>query len=144
MAHDVFKFVAVKRIVAEHPIGSGIDVVYEPGDDVPAGEWGRSADNLIEVGKIMRVAVLVSDENDSPEGRAGDTSPPPASEKTADEVNAETADEPPPASSPDATPEWPKDHGKGDYELSDGSHVYGQNKARAAQEALDNQGGDGA
>ena len=143
MAHDVFKFVAVKRITAEHPIGSGISVTYEPGDEVPAGDWGRATANLIDVGKIQRVATLVSDANDSPKGRAGaPASPPPAPEKTADEVNAETAGEPPPASSGYAA--WPQDLGKGQYELSDGSQVYGKNKALAAQAALDNEGSDAA
>lgn len=146
MAHNVFKFVAVKQITAEHPMGSGIHVTYEPGDEVPANEWGRATDNLVEVGKIQRIAVLVPDEDDLPQG-AAETSPLPPSEKTADEVNAETANEPPPASA--GGDEWPRDLGKGQYELSDGSHVYGKNKAQAAQDALgipatSNEGGDGA
>lgn len=146
MAHDVFSYVAIKKITAEHPIGSGIDVTYEPGDEVPANEWGRATDNLVEVGKIMRVVRSVSDESDVVRG-AAETSPSPASEQTADEVNAETANEPPPASA--GGDEWPRDLGKGQYELSDGSHVYGKNKAQAAQDALgipatSNEGGDGA
>lgn len=134
MAHNVFKFIAVKEIKAEHPIGSGIIVTYGPGDDVPANEWGRATDNLIEVGKIQRVAVLVADEDDLRQGAVPDDSPLPSSERTADEVNAETANEPPPASSEEG---WPRDHGRGDYELSDGSHVYGKNKAESAQAELD-------
>lgn len=139
MAHNVFRFIAVKQITAEHPLGSGIHVTYEPGDEVPANEWGRATDNLIEVGKIQRVALLVPDDDDPPQGAGAENSPlPAASERTAEEVNAATAGEEPPSSAGTA---WPRDLGKGQYELSDGSQVYGKNKAQAAQEALTG-GGD--
>ncbi len=83
---------------------------------------------------MQRVAVLVSDEDDVPEGAAAESGPLSSSERSADEVNAETAGEPAPASSGEG---WPRDLGKGQYELSDGSQVYGKNKAQAAQDALD-------
>ncbi len=60
----VYKFFAVKPIVAEHPIGSGLIVTYQPGEEVPASEWGRAADNLVELGKIARVAFNVGEDVD--------------------------------------------------------------------------------
>lgn len=141
MAHNVFRFVAVKRITAEHPMGSGIEVTYEPGDEVPANEWGRATDNLIEVGKIQRIAVLVSDDDDSLQGAELDAGSLQSSEKAADQVNAEQAGEPLPLSAGEG---WPHNLGKGQYELSDGSKVYGKNKAEAAQAALDGDQEDGA
>lgn len=54
MAETIWRYKAIKPIRAEHPIGSGIIVVYEPGDDVPAGDWGASASWLVERDKIMR------------------------------------------------------------------------------------------
>lgn len=134
MPHNEFRYVAVKKFVAGHPPGSGEEVTYEIGDEVPAGEWGRAAGMMVESGKIVRQAFLVADPGD-PVGAGFFGSPHPSTEKTVQEVNQETD----PASRPDPRQgsEWPKDHGKGDYELSDGSHVYGKNKAIAAQEVLD-------
>lgn len=60
----IYRYFAVKPISAEHPIGSGEIVKYEPGQEVPAGEWGRAAANLVEMGKIARVAFNVDDNDD--------------------------------------------------------------------------------
>lgn len=57
----IYKYFAVIPIKAEHPVGSGIVVEYVQGDEVPASDWGRAADNLVELGKIQRVAFNVED-----------------------------------------------------------------------------------
>lgn len=64
MPEIVFSYVAVKPIRAEHPVGSGIIVEYAPGDVIPAGEWGRAADNLVELGKAARLAINVMTEDE--------------------------------------------------------------------------------
>lgn len=56
----VYKYFAVKPIRAAAPDG-GV-VTYEPGQEVPASDWGRAADNLVEMGKIARVAFNVDDD----------------------------------------------------------------------------------
>lgn len=60
----IYRYFAVKPIRAEHPIGSGTIVDYKPGEEVPAGDWGRAADNLVELGKAARVAFNVPEEGD--------------------------------------------------------------------------------
>lgn len=135
MPHNEFHFIAQKKFMAVHPPGSGIEVVYEIGDDVPAGEWGRAAEMMVESGKLARQAYLVSDPGDEPQG-AVPGSPLPPTEQSAVEVNAGTD----PSFAPDARPgsEWPKrTERKGFFLLSDGSTLYGKNKAVAAQDALD-------
>ncbi len=134
MPHNEFRYIAVKGFTAAHPPGSGIEVTYGPGDKVPAGEWGRAADTLTESGKIIRTAVIVADPEDPP--AAFSEPPAPSTEKTAVEVNAasDPAFAPDPVFADDAP--YPRNHGRGRYELSDGTFVYGQNKAAEAQDAL--------
>ena len=62
----LYKYFAIKPISAEHPVGSGIVVDYQPGQEVPASDWGRAADNLVELGKVARVAFNVPSEGDPP------------------------------------------------------------------------------
>lgn len=57
----VYKYFAIKPIRAEHPVGSGEIVNYQPGQEIPASDWGRAADNLVELGKAARVAFNVPD-----------------------------------------------------------------------------------
>lgn len=135
MPHNEFRYIALKKFVAAHPPGSGIEVTYEIGDPVPAGEWGRAASMMVESGKLTVQAILVPDPGDDLQG-AVPGSPLPSSEKTALEVNAETD----PHTVPDARQgeEWPKRTEKqGFYLLSDGTEVYGKNKAVAAQIELE-------
>lgn len=135
MPHNEFRYVAAKKFVAGHPPGSGIEVTYEIGDDVPAGDWGRAAAMMVESGKIDRLVIQVADPGDEVVG-AVPGSPAASTEKPAHVVNAETD----PLSKPDPRQghEWPKrTERRGFYVLSDGSEVYGENKAVAAQEALE-------
>lgn len=60
----IYRYFAVKPIRAEHPVGSGEVVEYTPGQEVPASDWGRAADNLVELGKIARVAFNVEDDTE--------------------------------------------------------------------------------
>lgn len=66
--HVEFSFVAIKPLRAEHPVGSGKVVEYQPGDVIPASDWGRAADNLVERGKAAMLAVNVPDEDDLVDG----------------------------------------------------------------------------
>ena len=75
MPEIVFSYVAIKPLRAEHPVGSGIIVEYLPGDVIPAGEWGRAADNLVELGKAARLAVNVASEEDEVVGGGLDAAP---------------------------------------------------------------------
>ena len=68
-----YRYFAVKPLRAEHPVGSGLIVEYKPGEEVPAGEWGRAADNLVELGKAARVAFNVSEGDDVPAVAYGET-----------------------------------------------------------------------
>jgi hypothetical protein len=60
----IYRFFAIKPLRAEHPVGSGEIVEYKPGEEIPAGEWGRAADNLVELGKAARVAFNVEDDTE--------------------------------------------------------------------------------
>lgn len=60
----IYRYFAIKPIKAEHPVGSGEIVDYKPGEEIPAGEWGRAADNLVELGKAARVAFNVPEEGE--------------------------------------------------------------------------------
>lgn len=59
----IYRYFAIKPISAEHPVGSGTIVKYESGMEVPANEWGRATANLVEMGKIARVAFNVEDDD---------------------------------------------------------------------------------
>ncbi len=52
----VWGFKAIKPFNAEHPLGSGTLVHYDPGDEVPASDWGRAEGFMVEAGTIMRYA----------------------------------------------------------------------------------------
>lgn len=64
--HVEFSYVAIKPLRAEHPVGSGTIVEYQPGEVIPASDWGRAADNLVERGKAAMMAVNVMDAEDMP------------------------------------------------------------------------------
>ena len=51
----VTTYYARKPLRAEHPIGSGTIVEYQPGDVIPAGEWGASANWLVENGRAAEM-----------------------------------------------------------------------------------------
>jgi hypothetical protein len=57
----IYRYFAVKPLRAEHPVGSGEIVNYQPGDEIPGNDWGRATDNLVELGKAARVAFNVED-----------------------------------------------------------------------------------
>lgn len=146
MVDIVYSFVAVKPITAEHPIGSGTIVTYQPGDRIPAGEWGRAADNLLELGKIVRLAENIGMEKieETPRAQAGPgpglsdpthaylafegVSPISVSDDEEDEDDALHVTE---------DSEWPAAGNGGWYTLSDGSRVRGKDAAYEAQAALE-------
>jgi hypothetical protein len=125
-----FGYKAIKPITAEHPIGSGEIVTYNPGEEVPAGDWGRAADSLVENGKIMRYARNVYEA-----GEVGGQAAP--------AVEDAGAASPSPEDNPDwpgqtgETVTYPLNQGRGNYLLSDGTRVRGKDKAQAAQAELD-------
>ena len=65
--HVIYRYFAVKPIRAEHPIGSGTVVEYQPGAEIPGSDWGRAIDNLVELGKAARVAFNVPDDGEEVE-----------------------------------------------------------------------------
>jgi hypothetical protein len=158
---DVF-YVAVKPIKAEHPVGSGTVVDYQPGDVIPAGEWGRAADNLVELGKAARMAINVPDDNEdlSALGQLRGAAVPAGhglSDPThaylalegvdtgtigpAEDEEAEPEAEPDEAEAEeedqsDMSHSYPEHTGGGWYTLSDGSRVRGEENAVAAEAAL--------
>jgi hypothetical protein len=154
MPHIVFSYVAVKPIKAEHPIGSGLIVDYEPGDVIPAGEWGRAADNLVELGKAAMMAINVPDDGeDWPSvGQLPDPAAPTGhglSDPTHSYLNYEGVErdavQPVSEDEPEAEEEedqgdmshsFPEHTGGGWYTLSDGSRVRGEDAATAAEAAL--------
>ena len=152
MAEIAFGFKAVKPIRAEHPIGSGKIVEYGPGDEVPAGDWGRAADALVENGKLMRYAMNVYGPGEfggsAPPVEGGASAPPdgpphpdwPGTPEFTPE--ADVAEEDPEvkeerlAEAGEGEP-FPQHQGGGYFLLSDGSQVRGKQKAFAAQAQLD-------
>ncbi len=116
----VSSYYARKPLRAEHPVGSGSIVEYQVGDVIPAGEWGASAEWLVENGKaaLMMDNVWVDDE--------GASGPPVATQVRphhiigADEVEVE----------------FPHHEGAGWYRLSNGEKVRGKEDAIAAEAAL--------
>ena len=151
MVDIAFSYVAVKPITAEHPIGSGTIVTYQPGDVVPAEDWGRAADNLVELEKIVRLAVNIGLENvETPRAQAG---PGPGLSdpthaylayegKAPLSLESEATDEPEDEVEEDALhvteeSEWPAAGSGGWWTLSDGSRVRGKAAAHEAQAALE-------
>lgn len=125
-----YTFVAVVPFKAEHPIGSGTVVTYNPGDTFPGEEWGNAAHNLVEVGKAVRLAVNVADAG----GSQVAVTPPASTEKPADEVNREREEL--------TVTGYPHKGGGGWWTLSDGSRVRGEDEALEAQKALDEGGSE--
>lgn len=122
-----YTFVAVRPFQAEHPIGSGTVVQYNPGDQFPGEEWGNAAHNLVEVGKAVRLAVNIVGGG----GSLAAVAPPAveSTELTAQEVNA--------ATSGDEVTSYPVPGKAGWFELSDGSKIRGEEAALEAQSELD-------
>ena len=162
MAHIEFDWVAKKPLRAEHPPGSGTVVEYEPGDRVPANDWGQAAHHLEANDKIAQVAINVADPGDDVAGARGPGLPPyglsdptsqflayegksplsleePALEDPADEAgdDAEADDDGDPDDVIVDAAGFPQHQGGGVYTLSDGSQVRGKRRAEAAQVALD-------
>lgn len=124
-----YTFVAVSPFQAEHPIGSGQIVQYQPGDEFPGADWGNAAHNLVEVGKAVRLAINVGGSSEMvPAG-------PPAiseTEKTVEEVNLEQEES-------QVTSYYPIQGNAGWWTLSDGSKVRGEDEAMMAQAELDSE-----
>ena len=135
-----YTYFAAKPIMAVHPPDSGIEVQYQPGDEIPASEWGRAADNLVEAGKAFRAAknVWVDDPTTEQEGDGQGISSA-AGESALPDTNTEEPNE---SSAPDVADAaqdpgaFPTHQGGGFYLLSDGSTVKGKQKAFAAEAAL--------
>lgn len=164
MAHIEFDWIAKKPLRAEHPLGSGTIVEYQPGDRVPANDWGQAAHHLEANDKIAQVAINVADPGDDVAG-ARDPSPPPyglsdptrqflayegqapvaLEEPTLEPDDGEDADETALADEldddveKDAAVGFPVHQGGGMYELSDGSTVRGKQRAVEAQQQLDSE-----
>ena len=128
----VWGYKAIKPITAWH---NEREVTYQPGEEVPAGEWkGAAVDALVENGKIMRYATNVYAPGDFAEdaplieaeavGERMDGGELPA-DVVAEDVGAGGAGS------------YPIALGGGSYELSDGQKVKGKAKALAAQAQLD-------
>lgn len=145
----IWGFKAVRPFDAEHPVGSGKMVHYDPGDEVPASDWGRAEGFMVEAGTIMRYARDIatvpnplppppdpSTQLDPPVPTANDVPPEPepvAEEQGDGDQETETA---PDIEVPeDAT--FPHGAGGGWFVLSDGERVRGKAAAIAAQAALD-------
>jgi hypothetical protein len=123
-------FYARKPLRAEHPIGSGTIVEYKPGDVIPAGEWGPAANWLVENG---RAAEMFDNVWVDEEGASG---PPPDTQvREHSLINAGDMHQSGPPSQHEGEG-FPRHHGAGHYELSDGSRVRGKEDAIAAQAAL--------
>lgn len=116
-----YTYIAAKPIRAEHPVGSGTIVDYKPGDVIPAEEWGRAADALVEMGKAFRTAMNVF----SPETNTG-------APMEAATVQVTVTD----GESVSAAGDFPRHVGAGVFELSDGSRVKGKAAAVDAEFAL--------
>ncbi len=122
---QTFRYFAVKPLKAEHPIGSGTIVDYKVGEEIPAGEWGRSTDWLVENGKAVRMADNVwSDDGDGPEPE------PPSQEPATDEERALAE------AVASGTAVYPIAAKAVWFTLSDGSKVRGREQAEAAEAAL--------
>jgi hypothetical protein len=135
MAEIQFGFKAIKPITALH---DGQEVTYQPGDEVPAGEWkGAAVEALIENEKLMRYATNVygAEELAELEGRVA------AIEQSLAGADSSASNAVAPAPEPtaafDGTGPFPRGPDGGFYELSDGSRVKGKAKALAAQAELD-------
>jgi len=142
----VATYYAQKPLRAEHPIGTGTIVEYAPGDVIPAGDWGASANWLVENGRaaVMYNSVWVDDEG-------GASAPPVEQTQPMNTALGEGAELGPPAAVHPFEGEeplvdenapyedgvnYPLHEGAGWYQLSDGNRVRGKVNAMAAQAAL--------
>jgi len=142
----VSTYYARKPLRAEHPIGSGTIVEYQPGDVIPAGEWGRSASALVENGRAVEMMDNVW--VDDGEGEAPTSLPPRAFAPAVRSQEGPVIDrsglydkEPEnPNVDKDAPVEegvtYPLHEGAGWYQLSNGEKVRGKDDATAAEAAL--------
>lgn len=148
---QVITYYAARPFKALHPPDeTGVVVQYNPGDVVPAEEWGASANWLKEAGKIFPTAenVWVDDLPQTvpaseqihaqhvPEGPYPPSGPDPALHPFEEEeplVNP-LVDENAPF---EKGVHYPLHEGAGWYQLSDGSRVRGKVNATAAEAALE-------
>lgn len=107
-----YTYIAIRPLDAEQPVGSGRVVHYDPGDIVPASDWGAAAASLLEMGRIERLAVNVDSHG----------------------VNEPSATQPHPPK-PDE-PEFPAHVGAGWYVLSNGTRIRGKVDAHTQQDEL--------
>lgn len=130
-------FKAIKPFDAEHPIGSGTMVHFEPGDEVPASDWGRAEGFMVEAGTIMRYARNVYEVQDPlpptevPSGAEAAPESVPATPGPEPDADSESAE------SGEAEDPFPRQLPAGWWLLSDGTKVRGKAAAVAAQSALD-------
>ena len=118
-----YTYIATFPITVEHPVGSGEIVRYEPGDVVPAGEWGAAAANLMEMGKIERLQVNVSPSGEVVKGTGTDR------ERTVPALPVYGGD-------PIVDTEFPLHVGAGWFVLSDGTRLRGKDAAHEAEKGL--------
>ncbi len=138
-------FKAIKPFDAEHPIGSGKMVHYDPGDEVPASDWGRAEGFMVEAGTIMRyVKNVLEVPGQTVSAPSAVQFPPVPTEAPAeptmveddDEVEEDDAVESTDEAETDTVP-FPQHEGGGWYLLSDGEKVQGKAAAIAAQAELE-------
>ena len=132
-------YYARKPLRAEHPIGSGTIVEYQPGDVIPAGEWGASANWLVENGRAAEMFdnVWVDDvpapqveqvhERDHRRGDGFESGPPGVVNPNVDESAPKV---------PYGIEAFPLSEGGGWFRTSDGSRIRGAKNAQAAQDEL--------
>lgn len=150
-----FVFVACKPFDAEHPVGSGEYVHYEPGDVVPAEEWGMAAGHMTSGGTIMRYAInREGPGEDAPAVQEAQAAPVevevPSADESGDGQDGASGDDAVLPDDPDdagagaedeagaaAAPSFPRHLGGGLYELSDGSEAKGKKNAEAAEAVLE-------
>ncbi len=128
MAEIRFGFKAIRPFDAWH---DDQVVHYEPGDEVPAGEWkGAAVDAMVENGKLMRYATNVY----APGELGGDAL---VEEAVAEVLAEETGGDGRTPVPETLTDPFPRATGGGYFTLSDGRKVRGKAKALAAQAELD-------
>lgn len=133
-ATQVITRYAAKPFKAEHPIGSGNIVQYQPGDVVPAGDWGPAANWLKEAGKIFEGATVVyTDDEALPVSTVQQVA---VKEPFVNDGSFRSG--PPVNEDPSSTPEdvFPQHIGFGSYRLSNGENIKGLENATEAQAAI--------
>lgn len=125
---------AAKPFKAEHPIGSNTIVEYKPGDVVPAGDWGPAESWLKESGKIFEgVTIVYTDDEDLPVSAVQQLA-------VKEYHNDGSVPSGPLVEAPGEPVEegFPQHIGFGNYRLSTGENIKGQENAHAAQAVIDN------